>query len=363
MSTLSKIKHLYAYEDGDVITPGMGVEIADGYGLNQYYNKDTMAVIETDFSEHPATLFPQPWSSKRQKMVAPSTTGQQWYYGSVSDAAGILDANGNVKTQYASLFEKTTKTIGQNTFPALKIKGNLVGPGSNDLTNRHIYYTGSYEGKTFTCQQEIGIYEAVGNVYEVLLSVTSASGNGDDTLDADNDYVTFSAYLQRNGVNAEGTATFTFQRLVNGSWVNITNTSGLTEIGNASPFTGNKLTLHDAAVEGTEVFRAKVVHASITYYKTFEVRDTHDPKYIDDGCSILGDSVKPTDTITFNPKVIVRETGEVEDGWSFEYTVISRTTGEAISGVSISGTTGSGLTYDVINQHGGVSVRIEATQD
>ena len=48
------IKNLYGFEDGDCITPGMGVQIAAGYGLHQYYNTTTGNVIQTDFTQHPA---------------------------------------------------------------------------------------------------------------------------------------------------------------------------------------------------------------------------------------------------------------------------------------------------------------------
>ena len=64
MNNVSKIKTLYAYEDGDTITPRMGVQIATGHGLQQFYNAETWIVTNTNFADYPATLFPQPYSSK-----------------------------------------------------------------------------------------------------------------------------------------------------------------------------------------------------------------------------------------------------------------------------------------------------------
>ena len=70
----SAIKNLYGFEDGDCITPGMGVQIAAGYGLHQYYNSTTGNVIQTDFTQHNAVLFPQAYSSKTATIVVPSVT-------------------------------------------------------------------------------------------------------------------------------------------------------------------------------------------------------------------------------------------------------------------------------------------------
>ena len=132
--SLTKVKTLYAYEDGDTITPRMGVQIAAGHGLTQYYDPATKQVTETDFSSYPPVLFPQAWSSKLASIVVPAS-GYQWYYNNISDNAGILDSNGNVKPAYSSLFEVTTVTLNNKTFPALRIKGNLVSAQQVDLTD------------------------------------------------------------------------------------------------------------------------------------------------------------------------------------------------------------------------------------
>ena len=78
MDKLSKVKTLYAYEDGDAITPKMGVVIENGYGLQQYYDPNTGEVSQTRFDEHPAILYPLPWSSKQATYLVPQSG--QWYY-------------------------------------------------------------------------------------------------------------------------------------------------------------------------------------------------------------------------------------------------------------------------------------------
>ena len=349
--SLTKVKTLYAYEDGDTITPRMGVQIAAGHGLTQYYDPATKQVTETDFSSYPAVLFPQAWSSKLASIVVPAS-GYQWYYNNISDNAGILDSNGNVKSAYSSLFEVTTVTLNNKTFPALRIKGNLVSAQQVDLTDKYIYFVGSYNGKQFTCQQQISVQAAAGNAYAILLSVEGADGSGDETLSADNDWIRYTGYLQLAGHTVLD-ATITFEHLVNGTWTAVTNVTGVTEI------SGNSLKIYDAAVEGTELFRAKCVYNSKTYYKTMEPSDIHDARYIDDGCSILGDTVKPGETAVFTPKVYLRETGDdvtTSEGWTFEYVLIKRSDASVITDLTI-----NQLTYDNINAKGGIAVRIIAT--
>ena len=75
--TLSRIRHLYAYEDGDKIEARMGVAIDNGYGLTQYWDVNQNKVVNTDFTQHPAVLYPLPYSSKIGRYVKPETQGQQ----------------------------------------------------------------------------------------------------------------------------------------------------------------------------------------------------------------------------------------------------------------------------------------------
>lgn len=353
MERLSKVKHLFAYEDGDTITPRMGVKIDAGYGLQQFYDPNTGEVTETKFTEHPATLFPQAWSSKLAKIIVPSMSGVQWYYNNISDNAGIMDATGKVKGAYQALFELTTVTQNGLTFPALKIKGNLVSKALGDFTDKYIYFVGQYEGKQFTCQQLIPVQAAVGEAYNILLSVEGADGSGDETLSADNDWVKYTAFLQLAG-NSINDAAFSFQHLENGAWKNVSNNAGVTEVGK------NTLKVYDPAVEGTEIFRVVATYNGKTYYKTMEVSDIHDPLYIEDGCNIVGESINIGETATFNPKVIMRETGEdvtASQGWTFGYTILNSKDSTVITDMTV-----ASLTYDKINEKGGVAVRIGASR-
>lgn len=357
MNSISKIKHLYAYEDGDSITPRMGVQIDAGFGLHQFYDGDTGNVTQTDFTEHPATLFPQAWSSKKAKVIVPSTTGQQWYYNNISDNAGILNANGTVKADYAALFETTTVTVNGSTFPALKIKGNLVNPETKDYTDKYIYYVGTYEGKQFTCQQLIPVRAAAKDTLYLVIQARGADGiMGDDVLSDSNDFVEYTAYLQQAGNNVAGAA-FEFQHMEDGAWKTVANNNGVCEVGT------NTLKLYDAAVEGTDLYRCVATYNGNKYYATMEPSDEHDPYYIVDGCNINGDTVEQGQTVTFNPKVYNRhydtedEDVTTKEGWTFSYTLIKRQDGSVITDLNV-----TGLTYDNISAKGGISVRIQASR-
>ena len=147
----SAIRSFHAYSDGDVITPGMGVSIPDGYGLFQYFNPTTGKVTQTDFDAlykagTPVTLFPQAYSSKLAAYVMPESQGQQWYYNSINSEGAILE-NGAVKAKYASLFEIGTIPLNGLNLPALKLKGNLATAA--DHTDKYIYYQSTYD-----CQKE-----------------------------------------------------------------------------------------------------------------------------------------------------------------------------------------------------------------
>ena len=347
---ISSIKHLYGFEDGDTITPGMGVQIDAGYGLQQYYDPATGNVTATKFDEHPAILFPQCYSSKMGSIIVPETQGQQWYYNNISDNAGILDAGGAVKAAYQDLFAVQTITMNGSTFPALRIKGNLVNANNRDFTDKRIYYRSTYRGMQITCEQVIPVQSAVGDAYNILLSIVGDNGVGDNVLSNDNDWVQYTAYLQLAG-NTVADATFVFQRNKGNGWTNITNQTGVTEISN------NVLRIFEAAVDGSEMFRVVATLNNRQYIKTFEVTDIHDPLYILDGCTISGDTVKPGETAAFHPKVYRRDNGEEETGFTFSYVIMRREDASVINNFGI-----NELTYANISSVGGIIVRITASR-
>lgn len=347
MNNISAIDHIYAFEDGDTLTPGMGVKWVNGetgLGLQQYWNPSTGKVIATDFSEHPVLLFPQPYSTRKGDMVVPETTGQQWYYGNITEEGGILQ-DGKVKAKWASLFEVTTLESNGKTFPALKIKGNLAT--ADDHTDKYIYYKSSYMKRSFVCSQLIPIQASAGDSYKVLVSCNGADGSGDNVLSNDNDWVEFTANLQRTGLPVDG-ATYKWQRNENGTWKDITNVENMQKV------TGQTLKLWNAGVEGSELFRCLVTYMSQTYIGTCEATDIHDPFYIELGRSIPTQSVSPGQTVTYSPKVYDRSTGELSTGWTFSFSFTDN------NGNEVTDVTERTLTYDNLAKHGGLAVRIEA---
>ena len=360
MNNVSKIKTLYAYEDGDTITPRMGVQIAAGHGLQQYYNADTHIVTNTDFAEFPPTLFPQPYSSKAGAVVVPAAGGQ-WYFNNIADNAGILDSNGVVKAAFADRFQQTTVTMNGKTFPALKIKANLVNATNQISTDIYIYYVGQYGGKQFTCEQCIPVQSVTGDAYQLMVSVTGASGLGDEVLSDDNDWIEYSASLQMMSTGTDiAAAVITFQHFnSNGQWEDVANNTGMTEI------TGKKLKIYADAVNGSELYRVKATYNGDTWYQMLNPTDEHDPYYIVDGCSIDGDTVKRGDAVTWNPKVYKRHNGPGEEdedvttseGWTFTYKLVAQRTGETITSFNQ-----ECITFDTLTQYGGIATRIQASR-
>lgn len=365
MNNVSKIKTLFAYEDGDTITPRMGVQIAAGHGLQQFYDSQTGIVSNTDFSSFPATLFPQPYSGKAGAVVVPAAGGQ-WYLNNISDNSGILDANGAVKAAYAARFEVVSVSMNNKVFPGLKIKANLVNPAdaSPITTDIYIYYKGRYAGKEFICEQMIPVQAVVSNAYQLLVSVTGANGSGDEVLSDDQDWIQYTAQLQvmSSGVTI-GDLNVTFEHFGSNGWEAVGNVAGITEVSCSNGV--GRLKLYEAAVDGTELYRAKVTYLDKVYYAVMNPTDEHDPYYIDDGCSIAGDTVKRGETVTFNPKVYKRHNGvgqEDEDvttseGWTFTYTLVSQSTGNTITAINQ-----TGINFDTLTEYGGISVRIQASR-
>ena len=358
MNSVSKIKVLYAYEDGDNITPRMGVQIATGHGLQQFYNAETWDVTNTNFGDFPATLFPQPYSSKAGSVVVPAAGGQ-WYFNNIADNAGILDSNGAVKASFADRFEVTTVQMNNKTFPALKIKANLVNSTNRISTDIYIYYVGQYAGKQFTCEQRIPVQSVVGDAYQLMVSVTGANGLGDEVLSYNQDWIQYTASLQMMSTGTDiASAVITFEHFNNNQWNAVTNNTGVTEIA------GKTLKLYEAAVDGSELYRVKAVYNGNTWYQLLNPTDEHDPYYIVDGCSIDGDTVQRGDTVTWNPKVYKRvNDGEdvdvtASEGWTFTYSLVSQKTGEVITSFNQ-----TGITFERLSENGGIATRIVARKN
>lgn len=356
--SLSRIRNLYKYEDGDQIEARMGVQIDAGFGLTQYWDEQQGRVVNTDFTQHPPVLYPYPYSSKRGQYVVPATQGQQWYYNNPeSETAGILDENGNVKSAYASLFEKTTITVGGATYPALRIKGNLCS--ANDLSDKHIYYKSTYNGKPFTCSQLIPVQTTVGDAKEILISITTADGSGSTALSNTNAWIQLTAALQRAGSTISG-ATYQWQKLVNGAWVNVTKNPTVIEVNNATP---HIIKVYVNGVDSEDIFRVAVTHEGVTSYKTQQLTDTSDIFYIFEGCSQAGDAVEEGVNVSFNPVVYDRRTNvpDTSNTWHFSFLLLNLITGAQVGNPST--TVPFVVQYSTLEQEEGVSVVISASNE
>lgn len=355
MNNISDIDTLYSYADGDVITPGMGVSIAAGHSLAQFFDPVTKKVSQdSDFTvaANQPTLYPMPYSSKKGTYIVPSTAGQQWYYNNLLvDSAGILDSGGNVKSTFSTLFQKTTYTLNGKTLPALKIIGNLCS--ADDQTNKTLYYVGMVDGMQVVCKQDIPINVTTGTPYNVVVTCVNSAGENDSVMDVDNEFLQLTAQLNSGNTAVDG-GTYQWQKLVNGAWQNLSNSTGKYTISSS----GKILKVEDAGVEGIENFRCKVTYSGAEYYKVITLSDTRDPFFIDKGRSTPSNSIRSSETVTYTPKVYSRSTQELQSGWSFAYAT-SKPDGTILENKT-------GATYTVqgstVAEHGALSIAITASK-
>lgn len=352
---ISDIDTLYSYDDGDVITPGMGVSIAAGHSLAQFFDPVTKKVSQdSDFTvaANQPTLYPMPYSSKKGTYVLPTETGMQWYYNNLLvDNAGILDAKGAVKDAYKGMFSRTRYLLNGKEYPALKIIGNLCS--ETDQTNKTIYFVGNVDGIQIVCKQDIPINVTTGTPFNVVVTCVNSAGENDSVMDVDNEYLQLTAVLNSGNTPVNG-GTFRWEKLECGSWQNLTTVSGKYTISS----NGKTLKVEDAGVEGIENFRCVVTYNGASYYKVITLSDTRDPFFIDKGRSTPSNSIRSNENVTYTPKVYRRSTQELQSGWSFAYAT-SKPDGTILENKT-------GATYTVqgstIAEHGALSIAITASK-
>ena len=334
-------RDLYAYADGDCITPSMGVSIDAGYSLAQYWNTTEGKIVNTDFTKHNAKLYPQGYSSLEGKVIVPESG--TWHIGSPTSTALAFDSSGKCTTSgYTDKFKVTTIVVNSTTLPCLVICGNLAS--ATDLTTKHIYYVGEYNGMKFTCHEEILVQVAMADAYDIIISKVGDSGDGDTVITNDDDWVQLTPYLIRGGANVVG-ASYAWEQLINGAWTAITNRASYTELGS-----NGVLKIFEAAVNGLEYFRVTATLGSTVVRKVVDIADTHDPYYLDDGCSTSA-GVKAGESVTFSPKVYVRSTNlpDTDHSWGYAFTVTDSQNGDVL----LTANTSLRLSYDQIKSYGG----------
>jgi hypothetical protein len=353
MSSISAIDHLEAIIDGDTVVPGMNLVLPAGVGSTQYFNPST-GVCTPDYTKaaNQILLYPACYSSLKGKYLVPDAGSVQWYFDN-PDAAGaqILAApGGSVADAYKTRFAVASYKVNNQTFPALKVIGNLASKESlNDVV---LYCRFTSGGMDITCHCPIGIRVSVGSLFDILIVSLNEQGVNDTVIDNDSEYLLLTASLQDSGVDVAASGAWSWQRATADGLAAVKNVPGVTEITGG----GKTLKLFDLAIEGTEEYFAEVVHNGQTYRKGIQVSDTHDPFYINLGRSTPGNLVRDTDTITYTPSVLARSSGKQQTGWTFTYTLRDNL-GETIR-------TASGATCKVTGEEvraaGGILMHITA---
>lgn len=351
----SDIDTLYSFSDGDVITPSMGVSIAAGHSLAQFYDPTTKRVsADSTFATaaNQPVLYPLPYSSKKGVYVVPDSVGQQWYYNNLQvENAGILDASGNVKPAYAKLFQKTTYSLNGKSYPAIKIIGDLCS--ETDQSNKTIYYVGMVNGVQVVCKVDIPINVTTGSPYNVVVNCVNSSGENDCVMDVDGEFLTLTSQLNTGNSPVSG-AKHWWEKLEGDTWIKLTTAQGKYTISSD----GRTLKVEDAGVQGIENFRSVAQLGSAQYVKVIALSDTRDPFFIDKGRSTASNCIRESESVTYAPKVYSRSTQELQSGWSFAY-LATKPDGsvlESKTGASYS------ISGSVISQHGSVTIAITASK-
>lgn len=315
---ISAIDTLEAIIDGDTVVPGMNFVLPAGIGKTQYYNPSTKACTP-DYTKaaNQIIIYPACYSSGSGKFLIPSSADMMWYYDDPNTtAAQILAAKGGaIADKYKTLFQKTTYTVNNQTFPALKIIGNLAAADSlNDVS---IYFKSKFNDMEITCHGTIAIKESVGSLFDILINCVNEDGVNDTVIDNDSEYLVLTASLQDSGLDMAATGSWGWKKATSGGLVTVSHVPGVTELSN----TNKTLKLYDGAIEGTEEYFACVTHNGVTYQKGIQVSDTHDPFYINIGRNQASNMVKESDTIVYTPSVLARSSRAVQAGWSFSFTL------------------------------------------
>lgn len=313
----SSIDTLYAFDDGDVITPGMGVSIASGHALAQFYDPGTKLVSEdSDFTvaANRPTIYPLCYSSKRGEYVIPTTVGQQWYYNNLQvDNAGILDASGKVKDAYKNLFAVVEYELNGKKYPALKIIGNLVT--EDDQTNKTIYYVSTVDGKQVVCKIDIPINVSTGTLYQVVISCVNSEGQDDTVINTVDETLTLTCFLNSGNTEVEASEYY-WEKLVCGAWTRIADKTGFFKLKN----NGKQLVVYSDGIGGLETFRACCKLDGKLFSNTIPLSDVRDPFIVNIGRSTESNIIKVADNVTYTPMVYERHSQVLQTGWNFTFT-------------------------------------------
>ena len=352
---ISAIDSLEAIVDGDTIVPGMNFVLPSGVGKTQYYNPSNKECTP-DYSKLSSKilLYPYCYSSNTGKFLVPSTSEMMWYLNdpSSSNSQILVAKGGAIAEKYKNMFELTSYTVNNQTFPALRIIGNLAS--ADNLNDVSIYFKSVFNDMEITCHGDISIRESVGEMYDILINCVNESGISDTVIDNDSEFLVLSASLQNCGVGVEASG-WSWMRATPDGLVAVSNVSGVTEISNG----GKTLKLYDGAIEGTEEYFACVKHNGTDYKKGIQVCDTHDPFYINVGRSQSSNLIKQNESVTYTPQVLARSSRAVQSGW--KYTFIARSNNGSIirqaSNVSTFSVEGS-----EVHEYGGLNIHISATK-
>ena len=384
---ISAVDQLVVVSDGDSYASAMGVMYPTGGGNAQYYDADgsgKVTKVQPEFADENGKrlgYYPLLFSVAEGKYMQPADTDyfEFRFNNATSDAAIIAKGTlaqfrsnsavqsgtwstaeqGKAQT-YAQVFKTGTVTISNGTgdtsddseFPVLYIIGQ---PAYRTKADIDFFCTSKVGDVEILSKGSMEIRSLTTDNYKVIIEATSnkESNANDQVINFTDETITLKATLLKNG-SSQGVTPTSYKWHYFGKTASL----GATQ----------SLAVTESMVGGVDEFVCDVALGNNTYSASITIHDIQDEYMVDkgrttkDGSTTVENSgiIKPSYTITYNPKVIKKSTGaeDTTAGWTFSYQKKSASGADA--------GTGTGKPYtvsgsDVVAAGGSMIVIISAT--
>lgn len=311
--------------------------------------------------------------SSRSANAAVVSGTPRWYFGNAQINSSNINA---IDTAYQSYFELVSPG-GGNSYYGLRIKANLVTLAQGSAIG--IKAVGTIAGANFSdevqAETTINIYpqtESSAQIDVIDISPTSVTGvtGKNFTFDAEDENIRMRVDTYIGGVQiAANTLTYQWQKIVNGSWANVSG-SGTYKTGQEQILEVNEKDVHTYAKYRCQVKRGN----ELLGYGKANIMDSTDPyiiepnptKYNSSGTSLGTDESieNEGEYVRYSPRIVSRSNpGVAATGFSnakFNF-LFSASDGNAVA-QTLNSATGD-VTYAMCLSNGNIDVSIESVDD
>lgn len=380
---ISEVDELMVLDDGDNYASSMLIIYPSGMGNAQYYKEEGGVIIDVSphfTSANKLVFVPQLFSALESSYKAPDGTSTFRLNNLSSEEAVIArgtlaqfrdhtalangtrtwgtKADGTV-LKYSDVFRASTYTINSGSanaveMPVLEIIGDIAYGSTHDIS---IYASCPVNGSNINCKGDVEVRSMVSDNYKVAISAVSSAGGNDLVINTSNETITLTASLLKNGTSS-GLTGATFK------WY---------ERSNPQTILGTKaaLTVTESMVPGVAEFVCEAAYMGSTYSESRVINDIQDQFMISKGRHVYSDSsktmelestnvIKSSNFVEYTPSVVDKLTGAVFSGrgsWTFQFIQ----TGNDNVVISIKTAASDSVTGATVKAHGGVQVKINAT--